>query len=164
MKYTIKEILPVQINVEFEDGSWAVVPIGPEATLDEIDHAVSQYDPDFLPDPETLINQNVSVGEERTSKQIQPQNVGVSSIQDFIPINQVPLTLNFGIASSSDIIVLSEYYASQGDTRLKDILDSRVQNLITNSNFSLDELIEQFNYDPEDIVAQAQEELNAEQS
>ena len=45
MKYTIKEILPGQIRVEYEDNSWAIVPISANSTMEEIDHAVSQYDP-----------------------------------------------------------------------------------------------------------------------
>jgi hypothetical protein len=67
MKYTIKEILPGQIRVEYEDNSWAIVPIPPNSTMEEIDHAVSQYDPDFLPSVAELINSNISIGLERIS-------------------------------------------------------------------------------------------------
>lgn len=70
MRYTIKEILPGQIRVEFEDGSWAIVPVHPDATAEEVDDSVSKYDKDFLPDPESVKNKNISVGEERVSVQI----------------------------------------------------------------------------------------------
>lgn len=69
MKYTIKEILPGQIRVEYEDNSWAIVPIPANSTMEEIDHAVSQYDPDFLPSVAELINSNIAIGLERTSIQ-----------------------------------------------------------------------------------------------
>ena len=51
MRYTIKEVMPTQILVEFEDKSKAIVYVGPEASPEDIDDAVSYYDPDFLPDP-----------------------------------------------------------------------------------------------------------------
>ena len=34
MKYTIKEILPGQIRVEYEDNSWAIVPIPANPIVD----------------------------------------------------------------------------------------------------------------------------------
>ena len=55
MKYTIKNILPAQIEVEFENQQRAMVFVNPDATPEEIDDAVSRYDSDFQPDPETLI-------------------------------------------------------------------------------------------------------------
>ena len=75
MKYTIKDIMPTQIAVKFEDGSKAVLYVSPEASPEDIDDAVSYYDPDFRPDPETLINKNISVGEERVSTRKEEQKL-----------------------------------------------------------------------------------------
>lgn len=74
MQYTIQQIVPSQIVVQFEDGTRTVVAISSEATPEEIDNFVSFYDPDFFPDPATLINPNVSVGEVRMSNRITPEN------------------------------------------------------------------------------------------
>ena len=74
MNYTIQEVLPGQIRVEFEDGSWAMVPIHPQATAEEVDNAVSKYDKDFLPDPDSLKNPNIAAGESRTSATISAVN------------------------------------------------------------------------------------------
>ena len=68
MKYKILEILPGQIRVEYEDNSWALVPIPPNASQEDIDNAVSQYDPDFLFKPESVINPDIYIGQERESK------------------------------------------------------------------------------------------------
>lgn len=153
MKYTIKEIMPAQIRVEYEDGSWAIVPIQPNDTVEDIDDAVSNYDKDFLPKPETLINTNISVGDKRSSvkKQI-VANINVDPTPAPAPTNPI------------DIKSIAEYYASKGDTRLADILTSKVENYVSQPNFSLDELISQLSYDPDEIFAQAEAELNAEQS
>ena len=74
MQYTIQQIVPSQIVVQFEDGTRTVVAISSEATPEEIDNFVSFYDPDFFPDPATLINPNVSVGEVRMSARLTPEN------------------------------------------------------------------------------------------
>lgn len=155
MKYNIKEILPGHIRVEYEDNSWDIVPIRPDATVEDIDNAVANYDKDFLPNPESLINTNISVGDERTSvkKQI-VENINGEPIPTPAPAPTNPI----------DSKSIAEYYASKGDTRLADILTSKVENYVSQPNFSLDELISQLSYDPDEIFAQAEAELNAEQS
>jgi hypothetical protein len=163
MKYKILEILSGQIRVEFEDNSWAIVPIKPNASLEEIDHAVSEFDPYLLPKPESIINPDISVGDERESKKIAPQpqslSVEIVSAEPPIPISS-NININFGDASPFDVIILSQYYAENGDNRLKDALDVKIQKLISNSDFLLDKLILDLNYDMEDIVRQAESELN----
>ena len=75
MKYKITNILPYSIRVEYGDGSWANVTITPDYTLEQIDHAVYRFDPDFLKNPNFLlvnaINKNITVGEERVSKRLE---------------------------------------------------------------------------------------------
>jgi len=172
MKYTIKEVLPGQIRVEFEDKSWAVVPIHPHATAEEVDDAVSKYDKDFLPDPETLINSNISVGEERNSTVLSiPETFSQTGpvIENGIPqeslgSEQTPVTtpnrIEFGLANPLDILVAAQYYSENGDNRLKDALYIKFQQFISDPRYSLNELINNLLFDPEDIVAQAEAELN----
>jgi hypothetical protein len=171
MKYIIKEVLPAQILVEFEDESRALVPISPEATPEEIDHAVAQYDPDFLPIPENLINQNISVGEERESKKLDTVNtqfaVGnntttdTNTIEEFIPtqFNSIEYLLN----SINPInLALANYYAEQGDTRIKEALYSKVLEYVNVTNLTVEKILEDINLNPEDILSQAELELNGE--
>lgn len=175
MKYTIKEIFPTQIKVEFEDESWAMVTIAPDATLEEIDNAVSNFDPDFRPKLEDLINKNISVGQKRISKKIESSkllnsNNLVESTSQLQAINT-----NFGISE------VAEYFSSRGDDRLKNALNQKIQAYVSHENFSIDALVASYinipnhypiapDIDPEldngweDIVKQAEEELNAEQS
>jgi hypothetical protein len=173
MKYTIKEVLPGQIRVEFEDETWAIVPIHPHATAEEVDDAVSKYDRDFLPDPETLLNVNISLGEERTSKAlpISESKTNLNSIvstsntsstdpelqQDPLP---TPNRIDFGVASPLDVLVAAQYYAENGDTRLKDALYIKLQQFISDPRYSYEGLINDLLFDPDDLVEQAEAELN----
>lgn len=191
MNYTIREILPGQIRVEFEDESWAMVPIHPQATAEEVDNAVSKYDPDFLPDPETLKNTNVTTGQTRTSAQMTTVNayeqakVGIGSTttlvidgsseiridttpqpptdpavtQTFTP-TIVPNKVEYGLAHAVDVLAAAQYYADNGDTRLKDALYLKVEKFINDPRFSFDELINNLLFDADDIVEQAEAELN----
>jgi len=192
MKYTIEKIFPGQIKVRFEDGSWAKVPIQPDATAEEIDNAVSKYDSDFLPDPETITNKNITIGEERVSSKLTLNNpyeeVKVSTgsttvimmdgsnrveIQStpYIPdpsISQgftptiVPNKVDFGLAHAVDVLAVVEYYASKGDTRLKDILMSKVEKFIADPIFSFDEFLENLEFDADHVFDLAEAELNEE--
>lgn len=191
MKYTIQEVLPGQIRVEFEDESWAMVPIHPQATADEVDNAVSKYDKDFIPDPETLKNPNITAGETRTSAQMTAVNayeqakVGIGSTttlvidgsseikidampqapsdpaitQTFTP-TIIPNKVDFGLSHAVDVLAAAQYYAENGDTRLKDAMYLKVEKFINDPRYSFDELINNLLFDAEDIVAQAEEELN----
>jgi hypothetical protein len=169
MRYTIKEILPGQIKVEFEDGSWAMVPVHQDAKPDEIDNVVAKYDPDFLPDPESITNKNISVGEERTSVQsFTDTNVNSGISSDLVynsseDENSQKNGVDFGLVNGIDVLAISNYYAEQGDTRIKDALTSKIQKFISNSDFSFDEFVERLEYDTfdaDDIFSQAEAELN----
>ena len=163
MKYTIQEILPGQIRVEFEDNSWAIVPIPPNSSLEEIDNAVSQYDPDFLPSVAESINPDISVGVERTSVQkVEEQKVeepkreksppsDLSSKQSFLQ-NLLKLSLqNYLIA---------EHFASLGDNRLKELIAEKIKKLVESPDFSLENIIFNMSMSDDDILKQAEEELN----
>lgn len=176
MNYTIQEILPGQIRVEFEDGSWAMVPIHPQATADEVDNAVSKYDKDFLPDPDTLRNPNIIVGEQRTSVAIselevyEKAKIGISTILDGSSeikfednetnATSIPNKLDFGVANPMEVLVLSQYYSERGDTRLKDALQIKIEKFISDQRYNFNELINNLLFDADDIVEQAEAELN----
>jgi hypothetical protein len=161
MKYIIKEILPGQIRVEFEDNSWAMVPIPPNSTMEEIDHAVSQYDPDFLPSVAELINSNIVVGLERTSVQkVEEQVLEEPPLSDLGP-NQ-SIIEDFSKISLQDYLI-AEYFAGLGDTRLKEVLTERIKKLTELSDFSVEDMIFNLTTSDDDILNQAEEELNNEQ-
>ena len=166
MKYTILEILPGQIRVEFEDNSWAIVPILPNASLEDIDDAVSQYDPDFILKPESIINPDISIGDQRESKKV--DNIQPVENQSTPQSNTQDNSLLLNIISPINL-ALSEYFHRHGDSRLRDLLDTKISEYISSSQISADLLITNISnmsemYTPEDIMAQAEAELNAEQS
>lgn len=102
MRYTIKEIMPTQIAVKFEDGSKAVLYIDPQASPEDIDDAVSYYDPDFRVDPEILINKNISVGEERISVRREELS-RFSYIENHFTMNGTKISDSYGINSKKTI-------------------------------------------------------------
>lgn len=160
MKYKILEIMPGQIRVEYEDNSWALVPIRPNASLEDIDDAVSQYDPDFLTRQEKVINQDIYIGEERTSaKKIIQSSLPVVGISTTPSIAPVPI-LSYGQSNPVNVVVIAEYYASKGDTRIKDALMKNVEKYISKSELNVDKLLYDISYDPDDIFSQAEAELN----
>jgi len=190
MHYTILEILPGQIKVEYEDKSWAIVPVPPNASLEDIDHEVSKYDPDYLRPAESVVNQELSVGQQRHSVRKDQQEGGVvveanpidlpleiqkirEGLASQIPdpstatnFNPVMPSIGFGRYQSGDIVAIAEYYAINGDTRLKDKIMEITGKYVEKYELSIDAIIESldYNYDPLDdidsIVAQAESELN----
>lgn len=148
MKYTIIEILPAQIKVQFEDDSWAYIPISPEATPEELDNSVANYDPDFLPKPEDLINTKVSVGEIRNSKKIE-----VASLQS--STYTTPPNPFSGLN-----IILANYFTENGDTRLKELIEQKLEEYLTSTQLTIDQIIDSLMYSPEEIITQTEKELN----
>lgn len=165
MKYTIKEILPGQIRVEFENKSWAIVPISPNSTMEEIDNAVSQYDPDFLPSIAESINSDIVVGLERisTPKIEEPSPISVEPDQNTNPPPISTVERDFNNISFKTIL-MADYFASIGDNRLKEDLNAKIDAYVKETNSSVDDILSYLNTTDDDIVAQAEEELNAEQS
>lgn len=188
MNYTILEILPGQIKVEYEDKSWAVVPIQPNASLEDIDHEVSKYDPDFLRPAESVVNQEISVGQQRNSIRRTQQEVSAkdedlpaeiqtelqkirerlsTDVPDPSPattnFNPVMPSIRLGRYQSGDIVAIAEYYAINGDTRLKDKIMEITSKYIEQFELDIDGIIAtlDYTYDSlDDIVAQAEAELN----
>ncbi len=129
MEYTVTNVQPGQITVEFADKSRAIVSVFKEHTADEIDHLVSFYDPDFMPDPETVTNTNVSCGEKRCScksdHKVTTMEIVVDEISDEpqkevdpLPPNPTPLL------DSAYLAFGAFYYASKGDSSVLDELVS----------------------------------------
>ena len=154
MKYRIIELLPAQILVEFENETRALVTISPEATPEEIDHAVAQYDPDFLPNPENLINQNISVDEERESKKIDITtdtiiNSDVNATEEFSSLQSSNITHLLNSLNPINLI-LGNYYAEQGDTRIKEALYSKILDYANSNNITAETVLESINFIPEE--------------
>lgn len=165
MNYVINEILPGKIKVTFENDSWAIVPISPESTPEEIDIIVSKYDPDFLPIPEDLINKNITIGEERLSKPEdttkKTEQIQTKTTENYKPLN----TIKFGVASPYDVILFAFYYSEfLNDNRLKDEIIRKIESIISYGNFSIEDLIYKFNFDGEDIFMLAEQELSTQQN
>jgi hypothetical protein len=164
MKYTIVDIGPGKIKVEFEDGSWAQVPIEPNATPEEVDNAVSNYDPDFLQRRNNLINQNISLNEKRVSTRIENHSSQISN-----PLSdanfKIPTTtisqLSFGAANPITILALSKYFAERGDNRIKDALEKNIEDFINSSDFSLEKIINDLQDDAYEIYRLALVELES---
>ena len=152
MKYTIKEILPGQIRVEYEDNSWAIVPISANSTMEEIDHAVSQYDPDFLPSVAELINSNIArISAPKLEQQAEPT----------LDPNQI-IAQDFFRVSLQDYLI-AEYFANLGDSRLKKELTKKIKEFVESPQFSIEDAVDSMTISDDDIMQQAEEELNSAQ-
>ena len=127
MEYTITEVLPGQIVVEFADGSLAAVAIDPTFTVDDIDDAVSYYDPEFAPDPVTLINSNVEVGQVRASIRKEPEVAEAPPEPETEPEPESLLGLKFPTEFSPGDILRAQYFARHGDNRMLDALLSAIE-------------------------------------
>ena len=162
MNYTILEISAGQITVEFENNSKAKVPIPPNASLEDIDDAVSHYDPDFLVSSDSIINPDIIVGQQRTSVRKEEETtttVGITTTTFSPLMPSVPT----GRYLSGDIMLLAEYYAVNGDSRLKDAVMGNVSQYITEHSLNIDDILSNisYTYDPnDDILAQAESELS----
>jgi len=162
MKYTILEIKPGILTVEFEDRSWANVVIPPNASLEDIDDAVSEYDPDFRAPLESITPSGVNIGEERTSTKKVTEEVEEEQPVSNTFSPSMPL-ISFGMHSGGDVMAMAEYFASKGDNSLKEYVMTRVENYINENNLTVDSIKEniQSNDSNDNIVAQAEAELNA---
>ena len=156
MKYTILEIKPGMLTVEFEDKSWANVIIPPNASSEDIDDAVSEYDPDFRIPLENIIPSGINVGDKRTSAKKVEVEVEAPTFSPSLP------SIPFGIHISGDVMAMAEYYSSKGDNSLKEYVMSRVENYINEYNLTVDKIKENIESkdSDDDIVAQAEAELN----
>jgi len=179
MKYIIKEVLPGQIRVEFEDNSWAMVPIGENFSLEDVDDAVSYYDPEFIPDPQTLINSNVSVDLERQSTRkensVLPNTIFEKSIQtqastsDNVPdVDLAPITTELygGLPlpkfHKDQIIisyVMADYFIKKNDDyRLKEELDKKIEEYVVTNSITVEDAIESLIFENDDLIVELAEE------
>jgi len=172
MKYKINKILPAQIEVEFENQHRAMVFINPDATPEEIDVAVSKYDSDFRPDPETLINRNISVGEERVSKQKieEVEKVVEEDEEEFIPFYKKSLYGGLPLPSfHKDQIIISyvmaDYFIEKyNDDTLKKELDKKVEEYILKNDITIEKALESLMYEDVNLIVDlAEQELENEQ-
>lgn len=170
MKYKITDMFPFNIRVEFEDGSWANVPITPEYTAEQIDDAVSKFDPDFLPGSDKF-NKNISIGEERISNKLEnqenliaTQNIVSNTIAENTarrePPTIDPIRSIFGRVNPLYAILLANYFSKKGDNRIEESLSKNLENIIETQNFTVEQVLNDLNYGPDDIFILAENELN----
>ena len=175
MEYTVTAVQPGQITVEFADKSRAIVSVLKEHTAEEIDHLVSFYDPDFMPDPETVTNTSVSCGEKRCSCKADHKVTTLQIVEDetpdepkkevdLLPPNPTPLL------DSAYLAFGAFYYASKGDSSVLDELVAaceRFYGSIAKEDFlngitMLEEQNAAIEFSAEDVFNQAMEELENE--
>ena len=148
MKYKILDVAPGQIKVEYEDKSWAIVPIAPGATLEDIDNEVSKYDPEFLKKQEEVCNPDVYIGMERVSfrKENQdpiPSEIKPSSTPDNILKTTIIPRMTHSHPFSMD--AMARYLSKKGDTSLQDTLDSFIEDYFRQTNITAEQLISEAN-------------------
>jgi len=127
MEYTISEVMPGQVVVEFADGSLAAVAVDPTFTTDDIDDAVSYYDPEFQPDPATLINHQVHAGEVRHSVRKAPEPFVAPAEEEVPDVPTGDEAVDYPSKLTLEDLARAQYYASQGDTRLLDAVYSYME-------------------------------------
>jgi len=179
MQYKILDVAPGQVKVEYEDGSWAIVPIAPGASLEDIDHEVSKYDPDFIKKQEDVCNPDVYIGQERSSVRKETDDPTPIKIEPVIPPDGIaikPLTPGRTSHRPFSLDSISKYLARNGDTRLLDVLDSFIEDYLEKTNTSVEDLITEARENnpltsggislttlsDEELLAQAEAELEAE--
>ena len=164
--------MPAQIEVEFENQQRAMVFINPDATPEEIDDAVSRYDSDFQPDPETLINKNISVGEERVSKQKieEVEEVVEEDEEEFVPFHKRSLYGGLPLPSfHKDQIIISyvmaDYFIKHhNDDTLKKALDEKMEDYITSNDITVERALESLLFEDDNLIVDlAEQELLNEQ-
>jgi len=181
MKYVIEEILVNQLRVKFEDESLAIVPIREDMSLDEIDDAVSKYDPDNLP---KIVNPNISVGEARTSKILEVEDSSSSNNNQIIDVNSVSQepqqeftpfeepTLYGGLPMpplhKDQVImtyVLADYFIKHNnDDSLRKALDSKIEEYVTSNEITVEMVLESLTYQDDNLILKiAEQELQNEQ-
>ena len=129
MDYIIQQVMVGQILVRFEDGSRAMIPIQPTDTPEQIDHAVSFYDPDFAEENQEEINQFVSVGERRFSNRLDDENgeeVPDPNLPTEEEVENDPVKDAVKLIPLDDAMMLyfAQKYSEQGDDRVSNALDN----------------------------------------
>jgi len=123
MDYIIQEVMPGQIVVQYADDSRAIVGVSSINTPEEIDDLVSYYDPDFMPDPITETNPNVSIGEQRTSKRLPEEVFETFTIETPESENtlgtQYPETDIFNL---NNVTFAAIHFLNKGDSSVMDAL------------------------------------------
>ena len=129
MDYIIQQVMVGQILVRFDDGSRAMVPIQPTDTPEEIDHAVSFYDPDFAEDNQEEVNPFVSIGERRFSNRLDDENgeeVSDPNLPKEEDVENDPVKDAVRLIPLDDAMMLyyAQKYSAQGDDRISNALDN----------------------------------------
>ena len=153
MKYKITDIFSFNIRVEYENGSWANVPITPDYTLEQIDDAVSRFDPDFLPDA-NKVNTNIILGEERVSNKLENDQKILNKVTS-------PTSSIFGKSNPIYTALLANYFSKKGDNRIEEVIYQNLEDMINSQNITVEQILNDLNYE-DDIFILAENELKNE--
>jgi hypothetical protein len=152
MKYTITNILPGQVRVEYEDGTWAQFPIRSDASLNSIDIIAGRFNPSFKDPRELELNPYIRIGDIREIKN---------------PPTPEHADVPMGFTFNPFYMALAFFLREEGDPRLMDALKADIEkqiaewgekeDLVENAVLSLTE-------DPLDALNEAQALLDREEA
>lgn len=118
MKYTIKDIQPNQIVVKFENNTVFVVSIDSTSTPEEIDALVGEYDGEYFPEPDLTLNENIKVGEVRSTTF--PLSLTQGSEEELENQETLDFEEEEGPYRNQFILFSALYHSMKGDTRVMD--------------------------------------------
>lgn len=140
MNYTIKAINGKQIAVEFENGQTAKPVIAADLTPEEIDIEVGRYDSTYR--KVGVPNTSISVGETRST--VNPNEPVPSNHKDPVETYD-PYIIDLGRApqyiDSLTLWILAEKEALAGNTELRDLIFSRVNDITSDPDYSYDQIV-----------------------
>lgn len=164
MKYTIRKFHPGQLEVEYEDGSWAMVPVNAGMTPEEVDIEVAKYDPEFLVHLSTFEAIGLNTGEVRISHyQERPKiNVDLKQPHEFTPEDLEPVDASlygglpvpaFHRDQAMMALFMADYFEKeQNSTALRDALYERIRDYIIRHKISEERAIESLYFDENDAI------------
>lgn len=147
MKYTINEIHGGEIKVTFEDSSWALIRIQSDDSPEMVDERVGAFTNEYVIAEEP--NPNISVGEERTT--VNPVEAEAARVEAAKAEAQKkgestsdPYSMDWGNTSSymspGTAYYLAQKLAAEGDQSFLAMINSRLQTIQDDPEFSLDAL------------------------
>ena len=131
--YTIREIAVDKITVDYEDGSWAQIPIKASFTKEQIEDGIAQFAPQF-DQFETIDAVPFAVGEQNTIKtiaekktELDAERIARESKEDseLVTYKEFRLATYPSIGDQLDAL----YWARKGDTTELDALDAQIQQI-----------------------------------
>lgn len=123
--YTIREVTPEAITVDFEGGTWARIPVHSSWTKDQIKEVIAQYAP--RPVFESIEAVPFTVGETgtfKTREEIAAEKQAETDAQ-LVSYSEMRQRNYPSIGDQLDAL----YWARKGDTTELDALDAQIQQI-----------------------------------